>query len=131
MKIKLYILLSFLFTTTSPYSQNKKACDTKFHKQFDFWVGDWIVYDTVGNKVGENLIHKIEDDCIINEHWKSVRGGSGSSYNYFDKTDSTWNQLWIDNQGNNLILKGKASEGKMSMRSKLLSTSFIGIYRRR
>ena len=27
--------------------------------------------------------------------------------NFFEKLDKTWNQLWIDNQGNTLKLKGQ------------------------
>ena len=33
------------------------------HKQFDFWIGDWIVLDSLGNKV-INLQHKTFDMLI-------------------------------------------------------------------
>ncbi|MBK7967386.1 MAG: hypothetical protein IPK10_20365 [Bacteroidetes bacterium] len=93
-------------------AQSPCACCTENHKAFDFWVGDWMVFDTSGNKIGENKIDKIEGNCIINEHWIGGKGNTGSSYNFYDATDSTWNQLWIDSQGGNLVLKGKASPTK-------------------
>ncbi|MBP9549575.1 MAG: hypothetical protein KBE86_10500 [Chitinophagales bacterium] len=97
-------------------------CCTDFHKQFDFWLGNWIVYDANDGKlIGTNEVIRLEDNCIINEHWQGSTGSTGSSYNYFDTSDSTWNQVWIDNAGNNLILKGKASKNKMVMKSKLMS----------
>ena len=71
-----------------------------------------------GNKIGENEIEKIEGNCILNEHWKGSNGGTGSSYNYYDVKDSTWNPLWIDNSGNVLKLKGKLiKEGMMCLKS--------------
>jgi hypothetical protein len=73
--------------------------------------------DSLGNKVGENQISKIEENCIVLEHWKGAKGGTGTSHNYYDKTDSTWNQLWIDNKGNILKLKGGLESGKMVLKS--------------
>lgn len=113
------ICLGWIIIPLSLIAQNPCACCTENHKAFDFWVGDWMVYGTSGNKIGENKIDKIERNCILNEHWIGGKGGSGSSYNYYDTTDSTWNQLWIDNQGGNLILKGKASTHKMILKSKI------------
>ena len=102
------------------YSQNSDcACCTSEYGQFDFWVGDWNVFNTEGKKVGENLVQKLEDNCILNENWQSTNGGSGKSYNYFDPEEETWNQLWISNAGNILKLKGKAEPNKMILKSKL------------
>ena len=129
--VRNFFCLIFLISFTFAYSQQDCACCSEYHKQFDFWVGDWIVYDTLGNKVGENLIEKIEVNCIINEHWKSANGGTGSSYNYFDRSDSTWNQVWVDSQGGNLVLKGTGGDGLMTLKSKLLPGQKIDWYANR
>lgn len=113
----LFLLLIFPFLS---FSQNSEcACCTSNHYQFDFWVGDWEVYNSHGEKLGENLIVKLEDNCIINENWTSVNGGSGKSYNYYDPSTETWNQLWISNTGNILKLKGTASKNKMTLKSEI------------
>ncbi len=118
-KKAILLVLSLFLTSQLLYAQNNCNCCTENHNQFDFWVGDWVVYDTLGNQVGENLIVKLEDGCIINEHWKGSKGSTGRSYNYFNAKDTTWNQLWIDNSGENLVLKGKAEPDKMILKSEL------------
>ncbi len=114
----LVFCIGFMLLAPALMAQNSCACCTENHSAFDFWVGDWMVYDTSGNKIGENKIDKIEGNCILNEHWIGRKGNTGSSYNYYDSNDSTWNQVWIDNQGGNLILKGHASTHKMILKSK-------------
>ncbi|MFD1094834.1 hypothetical protein [Salegentibacter chungangensis] len=115
------ILLSaiLILTFNLPAFAQDCACCTDSHKAFDFWVGDWEVYDTKGNKIGENSIKKLEKDCIISEHWRGAKGTTGRSYNYYNSQDGTWNQVWIDSQGQNLVLKGKAEENRMLLKSEL------------
>ena len=47
------VFAGILFTAFSALvkAQDGCPCCTENHKQFDFWVGEWIVYDTAGNKV--------------------------------------------------------------------------------
>lgn len=88
------------------------------HKQFDFWIGEWNVYDTTGQLVGENKIERIEQGCALKESWLSTKGNTGTSLNYFDSKDSSWHQLWISVSGNSLTLKGSLNkEGSMVLKS--------------
>lgn len=113
------LLIILTISHINIFAQSDCACCTDNHNQFDFWVGDWNVYDTTGKLIGENLIVKLEDNCLVNEHWKGSAGTTGRSYNYYDSSDSTWNQLWIDNNGGILKLKGKASLNSMVLQSDL------------
>jgi len=131
MKKNITFYIVMIITTNISLAQIDCLCCTDFHKQFDFWVGEWMVYDTAGTKLGENNIVKLGDNCILNEHWKGAKGSTGRSYNYFDLSDSTWNQVWIDNQGGNLVLKGKAEENKMILQSKLIKGKKVDWYRNR
>jgi len=117
--MKQLFIIPLILISSFAFSQTKCPCCTDNHFAFDFWVGDWVVKDTLGKPLGENSINKLENNCIINEHWKGAGGGTGSSYNYFDSKDSTWNQLWIDNSGSILKLKGKAEPNKMILKSEL------------
>lgn len=120
--MKLKFLFLIILLPLFSFTQNANcACCTPEHGQFDFWVGDWDVFDKEGKKVGENLVQKLEDNCILNENWQSTHGSSGKSYNYYDPQNNTWNQLWISNTGNILKLKGKAEPGKMILKSELQS----------
>ena len=122
------ILLFTLIQVIPTWAQNDCACCTEAHRQFDFWVGKWIVLDTLGNKLGENEIKKLEDGCLLSESWEGAQGGTGSSFNYFDKSDSTWNQVWMDNTGNILKLKGGLEKGKMVLRSELQKGNRVDWY---
>jgi len=124
----LYIFLLPFVLTISLHAQTDCSCCDEIHQQFDFWVGEWIVLDSLGEKVGDSQISHIEDHCIILEHWKGVKGGTGSSFNYYDQSDSTWNQLWIDNSGNILKLTGHGETEKMVLKSDLQQGTSIDWY---
>jgi len=116
-KTSLIFFVCLLYYTNAP-AQSDCTCCTSHHAQFDFWLGEWEVFDTYGKKLGENKIIKLEKGCLISEQWQGSSGITGRSYNFFDAADSTWNQLWVDSQGNNLQLKGSASENQMILESK-------------
>jgi len=127
-----HTVLFFLFVTGSVLSSNAQdigqcPCCTREHNQFSFWIGEWNVYDTLGNKVGENSIIADQNNCVLIEKWVSPTS-TGTSINYYDRNDKTWNQVWIDNVGNPLILKGSYSDGKMSMTSNLTKGLKVDFY---
>lgn len=113
--MRFFVSISFLLMGYSLYSQCN--CCSERHNEFDFWLGEWEVFDTTGTKVGDNSIIELEGGCILSEHWRSVKGGSGRSYNFYNSSDSTWNQTWVDSQGGSLILKGHGEENKMILSS--------------
>ncbi|MBD8488746.1 hypothetical protein IFO69_08320 [Echinicola sp. CAU 1574] len=111
------LLLSVMICQLSRAQYQDCPCCSGEHKQFDFWLGSWDVFDPSGKKVGENTIVKLENGCLIQEQWTGNSGVTGRSYNFYDPSDDSWNQIWIDNQGNNLQLKGKAKPNKMILKS--------------
>jgi len=95
-------------------------CCSESHSSFDFWIGQWTVYDITGKEIGKNTIEKQYDNCVLQEKWISSAKNKGTSYNYYDTKDKTWNQVWVDNSGFNLVLKGNYDNGKMILKSQLL-----------
>ena len=127
-------MLLLLFTVNTSVAQSDSSdcpCCTKQHAAFDFWVGDWNVFNTAGTQVGENRIEKVENNCVLTELWTGAAGGTGRSFNYFNAADSTWNQLWLDNKGTKLELKGRPAQGKMVLQSELIPGRQIDFYRNR
>lgn len=116
---KLFITLSFIAICINLNGQDCPCCGPEY-SHFDFWIGQWEVYNYAGEKQGENTIMKIEGNCAFTETWKSVKENTGTSLNYYDKTDQTWNQTWVDNTGYVLKLKGKMVDGSMVLKSDLL-----------
>lgn len=72
-KIFVLILLSISLSLTAQDSLTSNcACCSIEDKQFDFWVGEWNVFDTLGNYVGKNNVLKQYDNCLIQENWISA-----------------------------------------------------------
>ena len=117
--MKKSIFLLILFLPLFLHAQDTCQCCSAEHDQFDFWIGDWEVFNSEGLKIGENLVEKLEGNCLISENWTGEYGNTGKSFNYFQPEDATWNQLWISNTGNILKLKGHAQPDKMILISEL------------
>ena len=118
-----------LLLLSTAYAQNTSCpCCAEAYRGFDFWLGDWTVHDTTGKQVGTNLIQYMHDSCVIQENYANAKGYTGTSYNFYNAADSSWNQTWVDNQGGSLILKGRVKEGKMVMHSNMLPSPKGGKY---
>jgi len=86
------------------------------HRQFDFWLGQWEVTDKAGNTVyGHNEISKHNSGCLLLEQWRSSRGGTGSSINYYDPVQGQWHQDWVDASSIIHTAGGIDDEGAMVM----------------
>ncbi|MEO8673087.1 MAG: hypothetical protein ABI411_17350 [Tahibacter sp.] len=77
----------------------------EFH-QFDFWIGDWEVFDPSGAQVGKSRIEPILNGCAISENWTESTGSEGKSYNAWEPSDKRWHQFWVSDNGSTLWLTG-------------------------
>ncbi len=70
-------------------------------KEFDFWIGEWDVYQNGTNiLVGYSLVQKIAGECALLENWTALSGtGMGKSLNYYDPVAASWEQDWIGSTG--------------------------------
>lgn len=116
---KQFFLISlFLFSFWTGFSQEPCPCCTENHKAFDFWVGEWQVTTFDGSVAGQNVIVKLEDNCVLRESWKNANGNStGTSTNFFNSNTGQWEQLWVDNSGSHLKLKGNRKNNQMILSS--------------
>lgn len=110
------VLVALAGAATSLLAQGQQpppGCKGAEHRQFDFWVGDWVV--TAGkDTAGTNNVTLEESGCIVHEHWIGSKGGTGQSFNFYDRIDRKWHQIWIDNNGMVLRLSGDYAGGKLS-----------------
>lgn len=70
-------------------------CTSAAHRAFDFWIGDWKVFNAAGKQVGTNSITREEYGCLLVEHWADANGITGQSYNFLDPSTNKWRQLWV------------------------------------
>jgi hypothetical protein len=96
-------------------------CDTPQHHQFDFWVGDWQVFDAKTNQlVGFDRVEKHSQGCIVQQNLTMLtdlyrRLGvayrlAGIGVNRFD--GESWLEMWADNQWGAIVLRGMPEGGK-------------------
>jgi hypothetical protein len=96
-----------------PAQQRPQPCTGPEYRQFDFWIGDWTVTDSAGTvTMGSNRITSEEAGCLVHEHWTGAGGGTGQSFNFYNRATKQWEQVWVASvAGGNLHLKG-AFDGK-------------------
>jgi tetratricopeptide (TPR) repeat protein len=68
-------------------------------KQFDFWLGEWEVFNLQGQKAGVSKIETVSGGCAILENWTNAQDLSGKSINFYDSYSKKWNQYWIGSDG--------------------------------
>lgn len=83
-------------STPAPVSS---GCEGDIYHAFDFWIGEWDVYDPAGNLAGTNSITSQESGCLLVEHWTNTGGGTGQSYNFYDPGTGEWRQIWVSAAG--------------------------------
>ena len=107
--------LAFLLVLTPVCHGQQIGCGgLNGFSDFDFWVGEWEVFDSVtGEKLGEDIIQKIESGCLLLEHWKSVSGGTGTSLNYYNPVTREWRQVWVSEGRYSIDIVGGIRSGSM------------------
>ncbi|BDX08684.1 hypothetical protein [Planctobacterium marinum] len=106
MKALLCLFLLSTLSLTACAQNSPPDCQSEPHRQFDFWVGDWVVSDKDGNLQGHNTIELLLNDCTLQENWRGAKGSSGKSFNLYDRQTKQWHQTWIDANGGILYLDG-------------------------
>lgn len=82
-------------------------------RQFDFWIGDWDVFNPAGQKAGTNSVQLFSEGCGLMENWTGTQGGDGKSINFFDPGTKKWYQSWIGSGGGALRYSGSYRDGAM------------------
>lgn len=89
------------------------GCERGKYREFDFWIGEWDVFNAKGEKVGSNRIESINGGCALLENWRGKGGTTGKSLNHYDRHDGRWHQYWVDSDGGRLRLAGGLVGGRM------------------
>jgi len=97
-------------------------CTDGIFRDFDFWVGEWDVFNPSGAKVGRNLISREENGCLLVERWAGASGSTGQSFTFVDRAAGMWRQVWVSagltldiagalNESGEMVLEGEAAFG--------------------
>lgn len=97
--ITAWLLAGVAASTPQIAAEHAPACRSAEHRQFDFWVGRWDVFDgSSGDRVGSSVIESLYGGCALRENW-SQPGFSGGSLNAYSDADGQWHQTWVDQAG--------------------------------
>lgn len=81
-------------------------------EKFDFWVGEWDVYNQQGQKAGESKIEKILKGAVILENWFGGKGFVGKSFNHFNMDKNKWVQYWVNEKSGSTYFEGNYDESQ-------------------
>jgi hypothetical protein len=95
--------------------QTARPCSDPAFRQFDFFVGDWDVYDAAepSTVVARNTVTSVLDGCALLEVHKQTDGLHGESFSAYDAGRRVWHQSWFTNRGGVLLLDGGLQGDRM------------------
>lgn len=96
-------------------TQRPPACTGAEHKHFDFWVGEWRVFNPQGREIGSSRVSRISGGCALLEEWETPNNPGGKSINFFDPADRKWHQVWVGGDGTVLRIAGGLEAGAMRL----------------
>lgn len=93
---------------------NPAFCSAPEFRQFDFWLGDWDVFD-VGKSavVAHTRVDLILGGCVLREDYEGANGLHGQSFTLYDASRKIWHQSWVTNRGQVLVIEGRLEAGEM------------------
>lgn len=79
----------------------------EFH-QFDFWAGDWDVYDrdAPATPAARAHVDPVVGGCALREVYEQNDGLVGESTTFYDSSNKTWHHTWVTNRGQVLEIAG-------------------------
>ena len=95
------VLLTLQTLQTTP-------CTSPAHRAFDFWIGDWDVTDVGASQPSARVqVDSILGGCVLRERYEDATGLRGESVSSYDPSHGDWQQTWVTNRGQLLVIRGK------------------------
>lgn len=90
------------------------ACSAAAFHAFDFWIGNWDVYDAASHQLTAHArISRVENGCALREEYRALDGSGGESLSAWDATQHQWRQHWVSTRGVIVSLAGNLSGSSM------------------
>ncbi|HEX6160977.1 MAG TPA: tetratricopeptide repeat protein, partial [Thermoanaerobaculia bacterium] len=107
------------------FADSLRPCAGPEYRQFDFWLGEWDVFNPAGQKIGKNVITSTNDGCVVFEDWRDARGGTGNSFNFYEAGTKRWHQFWVASTGNATPLSAAPDGTPMPMSGGLVNGAMV------
>jgi hypothetical protein len=100
----------------APAVTGAQACAAPEYRQFDFWLGDWDVFDRETQKqVARARVSSILGGCVLLEEYDDLENHGGRSFSIYDASRGLWHQSWVTDRGRLLIVEGHSHDGVMEL----------------
>jgi hypothetical protein len=97
-------------------TEGQIGCAAPAYRQFDFWLGDWDVFDSHSQaKAARVHVTRTLDDCVLLEEYRGLDGHEGQSFSIYDAPRGVWHQTWVTNRGQLLVIEGNLRAGAMEL----------------
>jgi hypothetical protein len=97
-------------------NEGQAGCAAPTYRQFDFWLGDWDVFDSHSQaKVARVHVTRTLEDCVLLEEYRGSDGHEGQSFSIYDGPRGVWHQTWVTNRGQLLVIEGNLRAGAMEL----------------
>jgi hypothetical protein len=104
-------------------ARHGRPCHQRGYRDFDFWLGRWVITQPDGSPGGVSAITRELGGCAVME---TYQGGGGRSLNVYDAQRDRWTQTYIDGGGLLLRLAG-ALDGEAMVMSDEVRTTPTGL----
>ena len=82
-------------------------CSAPAYREFDFWLGDWDVFEIGGStREARATVTRVQNDCGLREQYEGADGSSGESLSMYDPSTAEWQQTWLSNRGQIVVIHG-------------------------
>jgi len=102
-------------------AQEAATCHAEATASLDFWVGDWLFTDSIGNVVASSTVVAQNGNCLVRERRTGGGRELSSSTSYFDPANGTWRQLWLFEDGRIMQLEGAAADGALVLSGQVVA----------
>jgi ketosteroid isomerase-like protein len=111
---KLLFLCIWTAVACSAFARSTPPCTAPEYKQFDFWLGDWDVFDQGATTSSARVrVDRILDGCVLREQYHDPTGTVGESFTIYDSARRLWHQTWVTNRGRLLTIEGDAHDSSL------------------
>jgi ketosteroid isomerase-like protein len=101
-------------TNALAQTSNSASCTSPEYRQFDFWIGDWDVFESGSTTSAAHVrVDRILGGCVLREHYEDSTALVGESFTTYDTARKLWHQTWVTNRGRLLMIEGTQEDGRM------------------